>query len=599
MAFNLGDIIVTIKSKTDDLKKGLDDVKGLTQQAEAGTSKLGALAGGVEKFGKMAVVGLSVAGVAAAAFGGLSVKAFSESEDVMKQTEAVLKSTGGAAGVTADQVSNLASELQKTTKFSDETVQSGENLLLTFTSIGKDIFPTATQTMLDMSQALGQDTKSSAIQLGKALQDPINGVTALRRVGVNFSDAQQQVIADLVNTGKSAEAQKLILAELNKEFGGSAKAAGETFSGKLTILKNKFSDIEETVGKVIVNAIVPLADKFTKWIDSVGGAQGIVDSFVNTWKLLTTGDFSGGIFGLSEDSPIIGFLFGVRDFVIFIRDTAITVFQTLKAVWDLLYPSIAALASTIIDRLWPALLQIWNAIQPGFMEALKILGIILGVVVVAAIWLLINAINVIVSVLSFVIKIVADVIGWFGNLIGATINLVGAIIGWFSRLPGNIGNIVNSVVQWFKDLPGRIGGAVGGVVDTLTSPFKTAFNAIARLWNNSIGKLSFKAPDWVPGIGGKGFSMPTLPYLAGGTDNFRGGWAVVGERGPELAYMPAGTAVYSNQKSQGMVGNNMTINGDIYIDSKEDADYFFKKMGRNIDLSSKGLTTQPGSVGVA
>lgn len=590
MAFNLGDIIVTIKAKTDDLKKGLDDVKDLTDHASNGTNKLGALAGGIEKFGKVALIGLSAAGVAAAAFGGLSVKAFSESEDVMKQTEAVLKSTGNAAGVTADEVANLASELQKTTKFSDETIQSGENLLLTFTSIGKDIFPQATETMLNMSQALGQDTKSSAIQLGKALQDPINGVTALRRVGVNFNDAQQETIANLVNTGKSAEAQKLILAELTKEFGGSAKAAGETFSGKLVILKNKFSDLQEGIGKAVLNGITPFLDKFMDWVDSVGGAQGIIDSFVNSWKLLTTGDFSGGIFGLSEDSPIIGFLFAVRDFVIFVRDVAIAVFTTLKQVWDFLYPSIAAVVSSIADRLWPALMQLWNAIQPGFMEALKILGIILGVVVVGAIWLIVNAFNVAISILSFVIKIVADLIGWFGNFVGVVINVVSAVIGWFSRIPGAIGGIVNAVVDWFRQLPGRIGGVIGGVVDTLTSPFRTAFNAIARLWNNSIGKLSFKAPDWVPGLGGKGFSMPTLPYLAGGTDNFRGGWAVVGEKGPELAYMPRGTAVYSNEKSQGMVGGNTNIYGDINIDSEADADYFFKRLDRNNELEQMGLS---------
>ena len=202
--FNLGDIIVTIKAKTDDLQKGIKHIDDLTNNATKGASKLEGLANGAVKFAKVAAVGFAVAGAAATAFGVLSVKAFMESEDVMKQTEAVLKSTGGVAGVSAKQVSDLAASLQKVTKFSDETVQSGENLLLTFTSIGSDIFPQATETMLDMSQALGQDVKSSAVQLGKALQDPILGVTALRRVGVNFSEAQQDVIKNLVETGHKA-----------------------------------------------------------------------------------------------------------------------------------------------------------------------------------------------------------------------------------------------------------------------------------------------------------------------------------------------------------------------------------------------------------
>ncbi len=137
-------------------------------------------------------------------------------------------------------------------------------------------------------------------------------------------------------------------------------------------------------------------------------------------------------------------------------------------------------------------------------------------------------------------------------------------------------------------MPGKIGGAVKGIGDVIQSPFKAAFNAIAKMWNNSVGKLSFKAPSWVPGIGGKGWDMPNLPYLAKGVENFAGGWAVVGERGPELTYLPKGTSVYSNDKSRDMTGRTVTIHGDVNIDSKQDADYFFAKFDRNIQLETMG-----------
>ncbi len=101
MAFNLGDIIVTIKAKTDDLKKGIDEVQNLTDKAHNGVGKLEGLAGGVAKFAKVAAVGMAAAGAAATAFGVISIKAFTESEDVMAQTEAVIKSTGAAAGASA------------------------------------------------------------------------------------------------------------------------------------------------------------------------------------------------------------------------------------------------------------------------------------------------------------------------------------------------------------------------------------------------------------------------------------------------------------------------------------------------------------------
>lgn len=251
------------------------NIKAVITAEDKASRVLKNFSGGMVSFAKKASFAALGVGTAVAGIGALMVKSFTESENVIAQTNAVLKSTKSVAGVTAKQVSKLASSMQKVTKFSDEEIQSGENLLLTFTKIGKDIFPQATEIMLDMSQALGQDLKSSAVQLGKALQDPILGVTALRRVGVNFSDAQRDVIKNLVDTGRSAEAQKLIMKELQTEFGGSAKAAGETFAGKLTILRNQIDDVKEGIGQMLVAGLSPLAtslanfvasDKFQLWL---------------------------------------------------------------------------------------------------------------------------------------------------------------------------------------------------------------------------------------------------------------------------------------------------------------------------------------------
>ena len=223
------------------------------------------------EFASMAKVGLGVAVAGTIALGGAlysCAQSAMEAQNAISQTYAVLESTGGIAGVTVGQVTELANALQKVTMFSDETVRGGENLLLTFTNIGKDIFPQATETMLDMSQALGQDVKSSAIQLGKALQDPILGVTALRRVGVNFNEAQAETIKKMVESGKMMEAQKYILKELQTEFGGAARAAGETFAGKLTILNNTFDDMKETIGFALLEGLDPLVNKFQEWATS-------------------------------------------------------------------------------------------------------------------------------------------------------------------------------------------------------------------------------------------------------------------------------------------------------------------------------------------
>lgn len=230
-----------------------------------------------------------VAGVAAVAgFGALvagaisSVKAFDEAQLATKQMEAVLKSTGGAAGLFIEDLQDQAKALQQVTMFSDEAVMGAQNLLLTFTQIKGPVFQEATQTVLDMSQALGQDLKSSSIQLGKALNDPIQGITALSRVGVSFDDTQKKMIETMVNAGDTMGAQRIILAELSKEFGGSAVAAADTFSGKMTILQNAFGELQETVGAALVTAITPFITDLSAWAskpETQERVQQITESF--------------------------------------------------------------------------------------------------------------------------------------------------------------------------------------------------------------------------------------------------------------------------------------------------------------------------------
>lgn len=235
-----------------------DKTKGAIDSATGGVSSLGKSVKDLQpQFAKAAALGTA----AFAAISGVvykSLTAADEAAKVQAQLGAVLKSTGGIAGVTAEQANKLAKSLQAVTTYGDEAILKGENLLLTFTSIGKDIFPEATKVMLDMSVALGQDVSGSATQLGKALQDPILGVTALRRVGVNFSEAQQEMIRGLVESGQLLTAQKFILKELATEFGGSATAQAQTFGGQITQLKELVGDLGEEIGASLIPVIQDL-----------------------------------------------------------------------------------------------------------------------------------------------------------------------------------------------------------------------------------------------------------------------------------------------------------------------------------------------------
>jgi len=199
-----------------------------------------------------------------------------EQKRVLDQTEAVLKSTGNAAGLTAKEINDMAGKLQLVTNFGDEVTQSGQNILLTFKNLGADVFPRVTETMLDVSQAMGQDVKSSAIQLGKALNDPKAGLSALSRVGITFTEQQKEQINTMQEVGNIAGAQNIILTELESQFGGSARAAAD-----MSIqMKNAVGDIGEGIGKTLK----PLWDKFTgAFLNFVN--SGAIDTFTKNLQL--------------------------------------------------------------------------------------------------------------------------------------------------------------------------------------------------------------------------------------------------------------------------------------------------------------------------
>lgn len=203
---------------------------------------------------------------AAAAFAGSkifdflseSVTMYDEAAKSSAQLSAAIKSTGGAAGLTQEALEKQAAALQKVTLFDDDVTKSAMGVLLTFTNISGEIFTNTVPAIQDLSTRMGGDLNGAALQLGKALQDPIHGYAQLRRTGVSFSDAQIKQMKNFQETNRLAEAQKIILAELNKEVGGSAEAAAKAGTGPLVILKNEFNDIREDLGRLVVDLLISL-----------------------------------------------------------------------------------------------------------------------------------------------------------------------------------------------------------------------------------------------------------------------------------------------------------------------------------------------------
>lgn len=143
------------------------------------------------------------------------------------QVKAGLISTNYAAGVSYEDLEESAKKFAAVLPYTQAQIVDMQSQIVTFPGITKKTFDTASQSIMDMSTRLHKGLDETAIMVGKALQDPAKGITAMRRVGVNFNEEQTKIIKNLVATGHAGKAQAMILGELQTEFAGSAKAAAD------------------------------------------------------------------------------------------------------------------------------------------------------------------------------------------------------------------------------------------------------------------------------------------------------------------------------------------------------------------------------------
>ena len=238
---NIGSLRVFLNADTSKFRKGMTASQKQLARFRSGVNAVGTA--GVVAFSALAAAAVSV------------TKAFAEQERVEAKLNAVLKATGNAAGFTTDQLIEQAAALQDVTAFGDEAIINTQALLATFKEIKGDEFTRATESVLDLATILRTEPKDAAIQLGKALNDPIKGITSLSRSGIQFTEVQKNVIKGMVEAGEVAEAQRLILEELEAQFGGVARAAGETLAGQVARLSNQWGDLKEAIGGVVVDLL--------------------------------------------------------------------------------------------------------------------------------------------------------------------------------------------------------------------------------------------------------------------------------------------------------------------------------------------------------
>jgi len=237
----------------------------------------------LQKSSKIAALALG-GGLVAALKVGLDEVA--TAQKVAAQTAAVLSATGGAAKVTQKDVERLASSISSLSGVDDEAIQSGQNLLLTFKQVaneagkGNAIYDRATRALVDLSVAGFGSINSTAKLVGKSLNDPISGLSALSRAGVTFTAKQKALIKSLVETGDRLGAQKIILKEIESQVGGSAKAYGTTLAGQLAKARVAFENLAGELAEALVPALTSMAQQGAKAAKFLSEHKGLAKALV-------------------------------------------------------------------------------------------------------------------------------------------------------------------------------------------------------------------------------------------------------------------------------------------------------------------------------
>lgn len=249
----LGSLLISLGLESGEFKSGLGvaekELKATTKRIERMGKKMGDL-------GQKMSLAVTLPMVAIAK---KSVEGFIDQEKAMADVEAALKSMGSASGKTGKELLKAADAMEMESLFdADVILKQVTANLLTFGNVAGKEFDRAQQAAIDMATRLGTEPQSAAIMLGKALNDPVKGITALTRVGVQFTDQQRKQIEAMTKAGDTAGAQAIILAEVEKQFKGAAAAAADaTPWRKAQVAIGQAMDV---IGEAILPIIGPIAE---------------------------------------------------------------------------------------------------------------------------------------------------------------------------------------------------------------------------------------------------------------------------------------------------------------------------------------------------
>ena len=440
---------------------------------------------------------------AAAAIGGLAVvavdavKAFMEDDKAAQLLATSLRNTTGATDAQVASVESFITKTSIAAAVADDELRPALDKLVRGTgdvTKAQDLLSLA----LDISAGTGKDLGAVSDALSKAFNGQLGPLKKL-----------DPALASLIENGATTDE---VFAALGKTFKGAASTAANTASGKMKSFSIQMGELKESIGA----AVLPIVQKLLPALTAMG-----------TW--------------ISNNVPLVvtlGAVIGGIAAAVVLTNAAMAAWNALTVVTA----AVNAVLATSFSALWVATGAV---IILGIIAALIALQVKFDIFGIA-----IDAIKIGFDKLWGAIKFVFD---WAKNNWPL---LLAIITGPFGLAIAFVVKFKDDIMGMFSLIYNGIKATMGFVADVITAPFKAAFKAVAGLWNNTVGKLSFKVPSWVPGIGGKGFDVPDIPMLAEGGIVNSAQLAMIGEKGPE-AVIPLSKL---GSMGFGGGGSNITVN---------------------------------------
>lgn len=427
---------------------------------------------------------LSPLGVAAAAgaaaLGGIwggatSVSAFKESLEAQRKLSAVIEATGGAAGLTTQDITAFAAEMQTLTNFEDDATTASAAVLAAFTNIRGQTFTDTIESAMDLTTVMGGELTDNVKLLGKALNDPIDGVKKLAKAGVQLTQAQEQQVESLQKSGDLMGAQTVLLDALQSKFGGAAQAVADPWKQ----LQNTFGDVAENIGSLLLPSINVIASAVNGWLGPIASSG---DAFLD-FGAFVAANLATGIELATQFATTVGEFISAGAQM---ASEAFGAFLEMIGLGDVTFQDAISAVMVYYSHITQVIALIGTAFQLGFVQiGANAMHLFTAVLPAYAAWFAENWYEIIVTLASNALTV-------FEN-IGTNIkNIWTAVLDFFSTgtFKVNWKPLTDGFINTVKELPKVADREVGTLENGLAENFATQFDSLTTSMQTQFKEVS-------------------------------------------------------------------------------------------------------------